>query len=173
MLSGPHIPAETPVISIERISKGHPLYPQVCTLREDVLLRPLGLDLEWFRKSAPGVEERTDYYIARVDHPDGARVIGCAGLLPSDPPDGSARLIQMAVNLQRQGEGIGRRLVVAAECRAFGELGLRELYCHAQVDAAGFYRALGWEQDSDIFDEAGIPHVRMALRQPAEEGQAM
>jgi predicted GNAT family N-acyltransferase len=159
------------LITIKRITHQHPLYPQVCALREDVLLRPLGLDMAWFRGAMPGVEERAEYFVATVNHPDGVRVVGCAGLLAHDPKPGVGRLMQMAVNLQRQGEGIGRRLVVAVESRAFGDLGLRELYCHAQERAAGFYRALGWEQDGGVFEEAGIPHVRMAIRQPIEEGQ--
>jgi len=76
------------------------------------------------------------------------------------------------VDPQRQGEGIGRRLVVALESRAFGELGLAELYCHVPVTAMGFFNALGWEVDSDLFVEAGVPHRRMAIRQPEEEEAA-
>jgi predicted GNAT family N-acyltransferase len=77
--------------------------------------------------------------------------------------------MQMAVDLQRQGEGLGTRLVVAIEQRAFGELGLRELFCHARDTALGFYQTLGWEFDSDIFSEAGIPHRKMIFRNQMPE----
>ena len=154
---------------IRRITMDDPLYAQECALREDVLLRPIGYDMARFRQGFPGIEERLEHFVAVVNHHGGERVVGCAALLPDDPSPGSGRLTQMAVDLQRQGEGIGRRLVVAVESRAFGELGLRELHCHSLVTAMGFYEALGWEPDSEVFTEAGQPHRRMALRQPAPE----
>jgi predicted GNAT family N-acyltransferase len=72
--------------------------------------------------------------------------------------------MQMAVDNQRHGEGIGTRLVVAIERRAFGELGLSELFCHARDTAYGFYSSLGWEFDSETFLEANIPHRRMVYK---------
>jgi GNAT superfamily N-acetyltransferase len=124
--------------------------------------------------------------------PVGERVIGCATLLPfisdrshatpATPAEIAAleaahargdvgeqtpklwgKLMQMAVDPQRQGEGVGTRLVVAVERRAFGELGLAALYCHARDTAYGFYSSLGWEFDSETFDEAGVPHRRMIV----------
>ncbi|MBY0511289.1 MAG: GNAT family N-acetyltransferase [Rhodospirillaceae bacterium] len=35
---------------------------------------------------------------------------------------------------------------------------------HAQAAVGGFYRKLGFEPEGDIFEEAGIPHIRMTLR---------
>jgi predicted GNAT family N-acyltransferase len=159
------------MVRIARISTSDPLYVQECALRDEVLLRPLGLTMFDFRTLYPGIEERLEHFVAIFDHPTGARVIGSACLLPGDPSPGAGRLMQMVVDPQRQQEGIGKRLVVAVESRAFGELGLEELYCHAQVPAAGFYERLGWEADSEVFLEAGIPHKRMAIRQPSAEEQ--
>lgn len=160
------------MIRILRISMDHPLYPLECALREDVLLRPLGLDMAKFRREFPGVEERLEHFVAALDQQGKPIVVGCAALLPA--PDGAraGRLMQMAVDPQRQGEGIGRRLVVAVESRAFGELGLKELVCHAQVHMLGFYEKLGWEVASAPFVEAGILHRKMVIRQneEAEEG---
>jgi N-acetylglutamate synthase-like GNAT family acetyltransferase len=154
------------LIEIRRISMSDPLYPQECTLREEVLLLPIGYDIKRF-KSEFGVEDRFEHFIAVLDHPGGPRVVGTACLLPNYPSDGIGKLMQMAVDPQRQGEGIGRRLVVAIERRAFGELGLSELFCHARDTAYGFYHSLGWEFDSDTFDEAGVPHRRMVFRPDA------
>src|SRR5262245_16450243 len=108
---------------IRRITMQHPLYAQECALREDVLLRPIGFDMARYRSEFPGIEERLEHFVAVSPQQGRERVIGCAGLLPNDPDKGCGRLTQMAVDRQRQGEGIGRRLVVAAESRAFGELG--------------------------------------------------
>ena len=139
-------------------------YAQEVALREDVLLRPIKYDIARYRLEFAGVEERLEHFVAVADHHGRDRVIGCAALLPHAPQQGSGRLTQMAVDRQRQGEGIGRRLVVAVESRAFGELGLRELFCHVQVVAKGFFEALGWQADGPQFNEAGIPHLKMVMR---------
>ena len=149
---------------IRRITMDDPLYPQECALRESVLLRPLGLSMEDLRREFPGVEERFEHFVAVFDHPAGPRVIGCAALLAHFPEPGTGKLMQRAVDLPRQGAGIGRRLVVAVERRAFGELGLTELFCHAQLPAVGFYTSLGWKIEGGVFKEAGIDHQRMVLR---------
>lgn len=158
------------MIQIRRISPetDAQLYAQECALREQVLLSAVGLTMETFRCHFP-YEDRFEHFVAVFDHPTGAMVVGCATLLPEE--EGRAKLMQMAVHPQRQGEGIGRRLVAAVERRALGELGVRELYCHAQEPACGFYAQLGWQVDSDVFEEVGIRHRRMVVRaaDPAEE----
>jgi predicted GNAT family N-acyltransferase len=139
--------------------------------------------------------------VTKSRSPVGERVIGCATLLPyiadrskavAATPDEIAslqaaharggtgeqtpmlwgKLMQMAVDPQRQGEGIGTRLVVAIERRAFAELGLTELYCHARDTAYGFYSSLGWDFSSEVFDEAGVPHRKMAFLAPSRAGSA-
>lgn len=157
------------MISIRTITINDPLYPQEVALREGVLLKPIGMDIASFKAMFPGIEERFEHFVAVFDHPTGPRVVGCALLLPHYPENGVGKLMQMAVDLQRQGEGIGTRLVVAIERRAFGELGLSELFCHARDTAFGFYSSIGWEFDSDVFQEAGVPHRRMVMRPPSSD----
>jgi GNAT superfamily N-acetyltransferase len=186
---------------IRRITREDPLYPQECALREEVLLGPIGYDLARFSREFVGIEDRFEHFVAVTHRPgnalrpldDGEQgqrvssndpaiptnsresggpcVIGCAALLPNYPEPGMGKLMQMAVDRQRQGEGLGRRLVVAVESRAFGELGLREVFCHAQLPAIGFYQSLGWEIASEEFMEAGIPHRKMVLRSPGVPGE--
>lgn len=154
---------------IRRITVDHPLYAQECALREDVLLRPIGFDMMRYRREFPGLEERMEHFVAVSPQQGRDRVIGCAALVPDQPPTGRARLTQMTVDPQRQGEGIGRRLVVAVESRAFGELGLTELFCHVQVVAKGFFESLGWEAEGEVFTEAGVPHRKMVMRYHPQE----
>ncbi len=158
------------MIQIRRITpEADPeLYAQECALREQVLLRQVGLTMETFRQHFP-YEDRFEHFVAVFDHPNGATVIGCGTLLLEE--EGRAKLMQMAVHPQRQGEGIGRKIVAAIERRALGELGVRELYCHAREPVCGFYAQLGWAIDSETFEEVGIPHRRMVVRapDPAEE----
>lgn len=160
------------MISIRQITRDDPLYPQEVALRESVLLGPIGLDLQKFKDLFPGAEEQFEHFVAVFDHPSGPRVVGTALLLPNYPDPGVGKLMQMAVDLQRQGEGIGTRLVVAIERRAFGELGFKELFCHARDTAYGFYSSLGWQFISDTFLEANIPHRKMSMRPPAEPAEA-
>ena len=152
------------MIRIERIDRSHPLYGQSVELRERVLLRPIGIDMDRLESLFPGSEARFEHFVAVVDHPKGDRVVGVVCLLAGEGSEGTGKLMQMAVDPQRQREGIGRKLVVSLERRAFGELGLRELFCHARADSVPFYEGLGWEAVEEPFDEAGIPHRKMVFR---------
>ncbi len=154
------------MITIERIELDSPLYESERLLRDEVLLKPLGLSVAKFEALFPGIERRYEHFAAVLDHPGGLRVVGCCGLLPDDPKVGEGRLLQMAVDPQRQGEGLGRRLVVAIESRAFGELDFVRLVCHARTEVATFYDTLGWAPEGDIFEEVGIPHRSMVLDRP-------
>ena len=152
-----------PLIEIRCISCDDSLYAQECALRQAVLLDPIPMDMADFRAEFPGVEERAEHYVALIDHPAGRRVVGCALLIPVLPEPGVGKLMQMAVNHQRRGEGIGRKLIATIESEAFGRLGLPQIMCHAREDATGFYKRLGWVLDSDVFFEVGIPHRKMTF----------
>jgi predicted GNAT family N-acyltransferase len=56
--------------------------------------------------------------------------------------------------------GIGGRLMERAATLA-RERGFAEIVLHAQVAVAGFYRRLGYVEEGDLFEEAGIPHIGM------------
>lgn len=150
---------------IARIDPAHPLYPGECRLREDVLLRAVGYDMPSFIRDYP-YEHRFEHYVAVVEHPTGPAVVGCALLLPDHPEPGTGKVMQVAVDPQRRGEGIGRLLMTTIESRAFGELGLRRLYCHAQRPAVAFYDQLAWRGEGPVFIEAGIEHLRMVMDSP-------
>lgn len=166
------------MVRVHRITHEHALYPQECDLRSRVLLENVGMTMDDYRRFAPGAEEAAEHFIAVIDLPGDPgssnpgdpvqRVVGCALLMPSNPGPGSGKLVQMAVDPQRQGEGIGRKLVAALERRALapeeaGGLGYTELYCHARDHAIGFYASLGWEPRGERFDEVGIEHQKLVL----------
>ena len=156
------------MIQIRRITTDDPLYAQECALRESALLGQVGLTMDKFKAEFDGVEERFEHFVATVQQHRGGtpveRVVGCAALLPGDPP----QLMQMAVDPQRQGEGIGKKLVVAIEQRVFGELALGTIICHARLPAIPFYERLGWAVVSEEFEEVGIPHRTMSISAEAE-----
>lgn len=156
------------MVRIRRIKTTDPLYPQEVDLRTRVLLAPVGLDIEGYQALSPGREEACEHFVGVFDHPQGERVLAAATLYA--PPPGSdepfGKVAQVCVDPQRQNEGIGQKLMVAIEARAFGELGLPGLYCHAQLIAIPFYEKIGWKISSDTFLEAGIKHKRMEIVAP-------
>jgi predicted GNAT family N-acyltransferase len=107
--------------------------------------------LEWDGLDAEAV------HLLAEDH-DG-RAIGTARLLPS------GQIGRMAVLRPHRRRGIGRALLLRLLSIAGGG-GPPPPFLNAQVAAQDFYRQLGFEPDGDVFDEAGIPHVRMTLTDP-------
>lgn len=82
----------------------------------------------------------------------------------------TGKIGRVAVLAPHRGAGIGaaivRRLVNHAT-----ELGYEAVYLHAQTTAAGFYRRLGFQAEGPVFEEVGIPHVRMRLGIEPRNGQ--
>lgn len=156
------------MIKITHISTDDPLYEQEKALRTSVLLEPIGFSFQDYLDMAPGREEQSEHYVAVLDHPTGPKVVGTSTLYIAENDNGQrvGKVQQVCVDPQRQGEGIGRRLMIAMEARGFGELGLEQLYCHAQLTALAFYERLGWQADDEVFLEAGIEHKKMFIAAP-------
>ncbi len=93
-------------------------------------------------------------------------VVGVVSLVPQPPPwpepRRSVRLRGMAVDPERRGEGIGRRLVEAAVARLRADHA-EVLWANARDTAVGFYERMGWRVVGDGFVEIGIPHHAMVI----------
>ena len=85
------------------------------------------------------------------------QVIGTLRMLDDG---GAAKIGRVAVRAAVRRTGIGARLMDRAAAIAL-ERGFKEIILHAQVAVAGFYRRLGYVEEGDLFDEAGIPHIAM------------
>ena len=77
---------------------------------------------------------------------------------------GSAKIGRMAVLKSYRGKGVGKKLLRRAVATA-KKLGARTIYLHAQVPVIEFYEKLGFRCVGAIFDEAGIPHRKMILKE--------
>jgi predicted GNAT family N-acyltransferase len=84
----------------------------------------------------------------------GREALACGRLLP----DG--QITRMAVLPQHRGQGLGKRLLVDMVAYA-GKHGVRRLHLHAQQHASDFYRAAGFVEYGEPFEEAGIRHIAM------------
>jgi predicted GNAT family N-acyltransferase len=89
---------------------------------------------------------------------DGETAVGAARLRPLE--GSKAKVERVAVVESRRGEGWGDRLMDAVEDTARAA-GVDRLVLHAQTPVEGFYRRRGYRTTSDVFEEAGIPHVEM------------
>jgi predicted GNAT family N-acyltransferase len=87
----------------------------------------------------------------------GDEIVGTLRMLEHE---GAAKIGRVAVRAAARGSGIGSRLMQHAAAIA-SDRGFAEIVLHAQVSVTGFYRRLGYVEEGDRFDEAGIPHVAM------------
>ena len=88
---------------------------------------------------------------------DGDKVIAYARLFQGGMP-GQWHLGRMLTTHRKQ--GLGAAIVDAAKEYVREHSGTRILL-HAQVQAQGFYGRQGFSVCSEVFEEAGIPHVLM------------
>jgi GNAT superfamily N-acetyltransferase len=133
---------------------GSDLHAQALRLREANLRRPLGLTLTE-EEIADDAGRR--HFCAMTN----GAVIGSVSLKPLGPH--TLQLRQMAVAADRQGEGIGARLLAYAEDWARGA-GYGVIILNARIGAEEFYTGLGYRCEGEPFDENTIPHIRMTKR---------
>jgi predicted GNAT family N-acyltransferase len=67
---------------------------------------------------------------------------------------------RVAVLASARGRGVGTALMRELHEMARAR-GLAAVWCHAQLSAASFYTGLGYRAVGEVFEEAGIDHVRM------------
>lgn len=106
-----------------------------------------------------GLDGDCRQYLAR----SGQAAVGTARL--RDAGDGVVKIERVAVPAPDRGRGIGKAMMIRtiADARASGAA---TIAIHAQCHAEEFYRSLGFKRLGGVFDEAGIPHVRMELDRP-------
>ncbi|MBX0285139.1 GNAT family N-acetyltransferase [Halomicroarcula sp. F28] len=92
---------------------------------------------------------------------DGSDPVATARFRFADPS--TAKIERLAVLPDSRGQGLGSRVMDAAESAAV-DGGATVAVLHAQVSVRGFYRELGYEPVGEQFEEAGIPHVEMRRR---------
>jgi predicted GNAT family N-acyltransferase len=94
----------------------------------------------------------------------GGELAGTGRLAPS------GQIGRIAVLPRYRGGGIGAAIVLHLVNQAT-ELGLPQVYLHAQADSVGFYERLGFRAEGPTFDEVGIPHRLMRRGTTKENGR--
>ena len=85
-------------------------------------------------------------------------VIGTGRLLIRD--EGICQIGRMAVDQAWRRRGVGRQLLLYLEMKARSQ-GMNQAMLHAQEYVKSFYAAQGYLEYSEVFQEAGIPHIEM------------
>lgn len=137
---------------VRRIAFGSADYADSLRLRETVLRAPLGLKLS--AQDQQG--EDAQWHFGLFDA--AGALLACVVAVPVSP--GVFKLRQMAVRAGAQGQGLGSRLLTEVE-RHLRDQGATQLLLHARVSAEAFYARQGYQAESEVFEEVGIPHRRM------------
>jgi predicted GNAT family N-acyltransferase len=135
---------------IIEVENGSALLPEVFELRREVFCREQGVPVEL---ELDELDQSATHLAAILDD----EVIGTLRILQHA---GAAKIGRVAVRAKLRGSGIASRLMERAAAIAL-EQGFAEIVLHAQVGVTGFYRRLGYVEEGDVFEEAGIPHVAM------------
>jgi predicted GNAT family N-acyltransferase len=112
-----------------------------------------------YDREVDGRDPDATHFLVRDD----SDPIATARVRPYDGSDERALKVErVAVVADRRGEGYGDAVMDAVESYATEE-GYDRLVLDAQVPVVGFYERRGYTvQDDEPFDDAGIPHRRIA-----------
>jgi predicted GNAT family N-acyltransferase len=142
------------MISIQLIDTKNALYHMERELRNKILLRPIGIpDHAW------EMHDKKSWHFVAVENDV---VIGCVVLVPLDTAQSKTQLMQMAVETNQQGKGIGKLLVneLLSFCKSKT---IGEVVCHSRENAVAFYLKSGFEIYDEPFVEVGIKHSHMRI----------
>lgn len=136
---------------LRETSAGSEEYRQLLDLRFAELRKPL--ELTWTKEEleADQGDRHFGLYLA------GDLVGTCVA---RELGDGVVKLRQIAVNAERQGEGLGLLLMARVEERLAAE-GMSRCELNARLTVVGFYERAGYAGVGDLFEEIGMPHFKM------------
>lgn len=101
-----------------------------------------------------GQDETAEQLIAYLDE----QPVGTARIRYLD--NKTAKIERLAVLSIARGKGIGKKIMAKALDVA-SENNIQEVVIHAQEYIKSLHQQLGFEQEGEKFEEAGIPHVKM------------
>ena len=136
---------------LQEIEFGSAGYEMALGLRQRVLRDPLGV--QWTEE-----ERRAELLDRHFVRWDAGRVVAC--VVVRGLGNGGGKIRQMAVEPERQEEGLGRELLEYVEAQLRDE-GVGRFELNAREHARGFYEKLGYTVVGELFLEVGIPHWKM------------
>ncbi len=101
-----------------------------------------------------GQDEISQQLIVYLDD----RYVGTARIRYLD--DKTAKIERLAVLPIARGQGIGKKIMEKA-LEVIASNNIPEVVIHAQEYVKGLHQQMGFEEEGEIFEEAGIRHVKM------------
>ncbi len=126
-------------------------FPAIAAIRKSVFQEEQGVDpaLEF-----DGKDEISEHLLAYLDD----KAVGTMRIRYLD--DQTVKIERLAVLSTARGQGIGKKIMENA-LSFIGSKNIREVVIHSQEYIKSFYQKLGFIEEGEIFEEAGIPHVKM------------
>ncbi|BAY77825.1 GCN5-related N-acetyltransferase [Nostoc linckia NIES-25] len=126
-------------------------FPAIAAIRKSVFQEEQGVDpaLEF-----DGKDETSYHLIAYLDN----KAVGTTRIRYLD--DASAKIERLAVLSTARGQGIGKKIMENA-LLFLASKNIREVVIHSQEYMKYLYQKLGFVEEGEIFEEVGIPHVKM------------
>lgn len=137
-------------INFQKIHYNSKQYWQVVRLREIVLRLPL-----YLRFSLDNIlNEKDEIIFAAIS--ENHIIASCQFIIEGK----KAKMRQVATKNALQGQGIGRDLYQYCE-KELIQKKIDTIYCHARITVVPFYEKMSFQKEGDIFEEVGIPHIKM------------
>ncbi len=133
------------------IPYGSQEYQQCLSLRDQVLRKPLGLELT-------PLELRKDILDIHLGLQFERQMIAC--LVLTRVSNEIIKMRQVAVTPKFQNKGLGKFLILETE-NYLRTKGFKKIELHARLNVLDFYLRLSYQEEGDIFEEVGINHKRM------------
>jgi predicted GNAT family N-acyltransferase len=140
-------------IIVKEIFYESPEYYLELELRNDVLRKPLGMNLY----DQDLTTEKNYIRIAAFN--ENQKIMGTLLLVPQE--NGIIQMKQMAVRESAQGMKIGKKIIQFAEDLIISK-GFSKIILNARKIALPFYLKFGYEIQGGEFQEVGIPHFKMS-----------
>ena len=128
--------------------------PAIESIRQAVFQAEQGVEPEL---DFDGKDEASEQIIAYLDD----KAVGTARIRYLD--ERRAKIERLAVLPTVRGLGIGQQIMEKA-LEIAAENNIQEVVIHAQQYIIRLHQKLGFEPEGEIFEEAGIPHVKMSKK---------
>lgn len=125
--------------------------PAIETIRRLVFQTEQGVEAEL---DFDGQDEISEQIIAYFD----SQPVGTARIRYLN--NQTAKIERLAVLSTARGQGIGKKIMEKA-IEIVAQKNIEEVLIHAQEYIKGLHQQLGFEQEGEEFEEAGITHVKM------------
>lgn len=142
-------------MNTEVLDADDPAFEEALALRKRVFVDEQGVPPD---REVDGKDPAATHFLVR----EGSDPVATARVRPTDQDGRALKVERVAVARDSRGEGYGDAVMDVVESYAM-EAGYDRLVLAAQVPVVGFYERRGYAlQDDAPFEDAGIPHRRMA-----------